>query len=179
MSQLRRRIVERGWALLPLRLIIGFGFATHGYAKLSRGPEKFASVLASIGIWSPLFAAWATSLIEFIGGICLMAGAFVMVLSVPLAAVMLTAIFTVHFQYGFSSVRLLSVTPSGAVFGPIGYEMNLLYLAGLFILAIHGGGRLSMESLMEAHAASSDRRTEDRLLEYKHSRVYDRRGPAA
>ena len=149
MSPLRRRIVERGWALVPLRLMIGFGFAAHGYAKLSRGPGKFASVLAAIGIWHPLLTAWATSLIEFIGGICLMAGAFVTALSVPLAAVMLTAIFTVHFQYGFSSVRLLSVTPSGAVFGPVGYEMNLLYLAGLFTVAIHGGGKLSVESLMK------------------------------
>jgi hypothetical protein len=26
---------------LPLRLVIGFGFAAHGYAKLSRGPENF------------------------------------------------------------------------------------------------------------------------------------------
>ncbi len=83
-----------------------------------------------------------------------MAGAFVMPLSVPLAAVMLTAILTVHFQYGFLSVRLLSVTPSGAVFGPIGYEMNLLYLAGLFILAMHGGGRLSIESLMKPGSGS-------------------------
>lgn len=155
MSQLRRRIAERGWALLPLRLIIGFGFAAHGYAKLSRGPGKFASVLAAIGIWYPLLTAWATSLIEFIGGICLMAGVFVMAVSVPLAAVMLTAIFTVHFQYGFLSVRLLSVTPSGAVFGPIGYEMNLLYLAGLFILAIDGGGQLSIESLVKLGSGHS------------------------
>lgn len=157
MSQLRRKIVERGWALLTLRLIIGFGFTAHGYAKLSGGPAKFASILASIGIWYPLLTAWATSLLEFIGGICLMAGAFVMPLSVPLAAVMLTAIVTVHFQYGFSSVRLLSVSPSGAVFGPIGYELNLLYLAGLFILGIHGGGRLSLESLMKLGSGLSGR----------------------
>jgi len=37
--------VGKDWALLPLRLIIGFGFAAHGYAKLNRGPENFAAIL--------------------------------------------------------------------------------------------------------------------------------------
>lgn len=32
------------WALLPLRLIIGYGFMAHGFAKLSRGPEGFAGI---------------------------------------------------------------------------------------------------------------------------------------
>jgi putative oxidoreductase len=57
---------------------------------------------------------------------------------------MLVAMFSVHSQYGFSSVRLRAVTPSGAEFGPIGYEMNLLYIAGLLALAIGGSGKLSV-----------------------------------
>ncbi|MGN6731530.1 MAG: hypothetical protein ACTHMB_06085 [Candidatus Binatia bacterium] len=42
----------------------------------------------------------------------------------------LVAMFTVHFQYGFSSIVLKRVTASGAEFGPIGYELNLLYISG-------------------------------------------------
>src|SRR5512146_2822545 len=121
--------LENGLALVPLRLAIGFGFAAHGYAKLSRGPESFATILAAIGVPQPHLTAWITCLIEFAGGISVMLGAFVFLLSVPLAAVMLTAMFTVHFQYGFSSVRLRAVTATGAEFGPVGYEMNLLYIA--------------------------------------------------
>ena len=140
------------FALLPLRLMVGFGFAAHGYAKLSRGPENFATILAAIGVPQPHLAAWLTSLLEFAGGISLMLGAFVLPLSVPLAAVMLTAMFSVHFRYGFSSVRLQAVTESGARFGPIGYEMNLLYIAGLVTLALSGagGGTLSIDRYLAA-----------------------------
>ncbi|MCG3160501.1 MAG: hypothetical protein JMDDDDMK_01570 [Acidobacteria bacterium] len=142
---MQSKISEQGWALLPLRLMIGFGFAAHGYAKLSRGPASFATILTAIGVPQPHLMAWVTSLLELIGGISLMAGAFVAPLSLPLAAIMLTAMFSVHFQYGFSSVRLKAVTASGAEFGPIGYEMNLLYLAGLLTLALLGPGKLSVD----------------------------------
>ena len=28
------------WAPVPLRLIVGYGFMEHGFAKLARGPER-------------------------------------------------------------------------------------------------------------------------------------------
>lgn len=135
-----------GWALFPLRLVIGFGFAAHGYAKLSRGPENFATILTAIGVPQPHVMAWATSLLEFIGGLAVMAGVFVVPLTLPLAAIMLTALFSIHLQYGFSAIRLKAVTASGAEFGPVGYEVNLLYIAGLLALAVGGPGRLSLTS---------------------------------
>lgn len=146
----RNAISDGGWAPLPLRLLIGFGFAAHGFAKLSRGPDKFATILASIGVPQPDLMAWVTSLVEFIGGISVIAGAFVVPLSVPLSVIMLTAMFSVHFQYGFSSIRLKAVTSSGAEFGPIGYEMNLLYIAGLLTLALGGAGRWSVDRYLSA-----------------------------
>ena len=145
MSKVQTWAPEAGWASLPLRLIIGFGFAAHGYAKLSRGPDKFAAILMAIGVPRPHLMAWMTSLVELLGGIGVMAGAFVVLLSVPLAVVMLTAMFTVHLRYGFSSVRLKAVTPSGAEFGPADSEISLLYLAGLLTLALAGPGRLSVD----------------------------------
>ncbi len=145
MPDFREKISEKGWALLPLRLMIGFGFAAHGYAKLSRGPENFAVILASLGVPQPHLMAWATTLLELMGGISVMAGAFIVPLSLPLSVVMLTAMFSVHFQYGFSSVRLKAVTPSGAEFGPVGYEMNLLYIAGLVTLALAQSDKRSMD----------------------------------
>jgi hypothetical protein len=47
----------------------------------------------------------------------------------------------VHLPYGFSSIKLLSVTAAGAQFGPPGYEVNLLYLACLAALVLGGLGR--------------------------------------
>lgn len=136
---------DGGWRLLPLRLMIGFGFVAHGYAKLARGPDAFATILTSLGVPQPELMAWVTTLLELLGGLALMAGAFVLPLTLPLAIVMLTALFSVHLPYGFSSIRLRAVTPAGAEFGPIGYELNLLYLAGLLTLAAGGSGKWSVD----------------------------------
>ena len=35
------------WAPIPLRLIVGYGFMEHGFAKLAKGPDAFASYSAS------------------------------------------------------------------------------------------------------------------------------------
>jgi putative oxidoreductase len=70
---------------------------------------------------------WATILIEFAGGLAVLAGAFVPLASVPMAG-LLVAIFSVHLPYGFSSIKLQAFTAAGAQFGPPGYELDLLYL---------------------------------------------------
>lgn len=160
---MQTKIAERSWALLPLRLIIGFGFAAHGYAKLSRGPAGFAVILTALGVPQPWLMAWATALLELIGGLSLMAGAFVVPLSLPLAIVMLTALYTVHLQYGFSSVRLKAVTATGAEFGPVGYEMNLLYLAGLLTLALLGPGSLSADHWLRMRKRDAENAKSKRL----------------
>ena len=90
------------WGALPLRLIVGYGFVVHGYAKLSRGPETFATVLDTLGVPAPLFFSWVTTITELVGGLFILIGAYVTVASVPLAIVLLDC--TVH---GSSAVRLL------------------------------------------------------------------------
>ena len=134
-----------GIPMLLLRLMLGFGFAAHGWAKLSRGPEGFGNILAVIGVPFPHFMAWATTLVELVGGSLLMAGAFVVLLSIPLAVTMLTAMFSVHFRYGFSSIKIQTITNEGAQFGPPGYEINLLYIIGLLVLALSGSGKWSID----------------------------------
>jgi putative oxidoreductase len=139
------------WTPVLLRLAVGFGFAQHGIAKLSRGPDAFAVILQSIGVPAPHLMAWLTTLVELVGGVAVLTGAFVSLVSIPLAIVLLVAIFTVHLPYGFSSIRLLSVTSAGARFGPVGYETNLLYLACLASLALGGAGPLSIDNFLQKH----------------------------
>ena len=74
-----------------------------------------------------------------------MVGMFVVPLAIPLLAIMLTAMFKVHLQYGFSSVTLKAFDLSGAQFGPVGYELNLLYIVALLALALSGPGSLSID----------------------------------
>ncbi len=106
------------WAPIPLRLIVGYGFMAHGFAKLSKGPENFASILHTMGVPAPHLMAWLTILTE-----------------------------PVHLPYGFSSIKLLSVTAGRAQFGPPGYELDLLYLACLAALVFGGSGPMAIDGL--------------------------------
>jgi putative oxidoreductase len=133
------------WAPIPLRLIVGYGFMAHGYAKFSRGPETFGEILQTISIPFPYLMAWLTSLVELIGGFAILIGAFVPLASLPMIAVLLTALFTIHLPYGFFSVKLVEVTASGTKFGTVGYEIILLYLASLIALVFGGPGPLSVD----------------------------------
>jgi putative oxidoreductase len=126
------------WGLVPLRLVVGFGFLAHGWAKWSRGPAGFANLLAQIGTPLPHAAAWAVTLAELLGGLAILAGALVAVAAIPLIVSMLVATFSVQWGFGFSSVNTIGLTPSGPVFGPPGYEINLLYIGALLALALAG-----------------------------------------
>src|SRR5262245_16301187 len=112
----------RQWAPLLLRLVIGYGFMAHGWAKLSRGPAGFARLLEQIGAPLPMETAWVSTFIEILGGLAILAGAFVSVVSVPLIVMMLVAMFTVHLRYGFSAVNTIGLTSDGPQFGPPGIE---------------------------------------------------------
>ena len=132
-------------APIPLRLIVGYGFMEHGFAKLSRGPEAFAAILHTMGVPAPHLMAWLTILTELIGGLAVLLGVFVPLVSLPMAAVLFVAALTVHLPYGFSSIKLLSVTAGRAQFGPPGYELDLLYIACLAALVLGGSGPIAID----------------------------------
>jgi putative oxidoreductase len=72
----------------------------------------------------------------------------VTIVSVPMTAVLLVALFKVHLPYGFSSIKLIAVAPTGAKIGPLGYEVNLLYIACLVTLVIWGYGPFAIHGLI-------------------------------
>jgi len=137
------------WAPIPLRLIVGCGFMQHGFAKLSRGPDAFGEILQALGVPAPHFMAWVSILTELLGGLAVLLGAFVTLATVPMAILLLVAIFSVHLHNGFSSVKLVAVTAAGPQFGPVGYEVNLLYLACLAALVLGGAGPLALDALLK------------------------------
>ena len=153
---------SRWWAL-ALRAIVGYGFMAHGFAKLSRGASTFAIVLHALGVPAPDVMAWATILVEIIGGLSVLVGAFVWVASIPMVTVLLVAIFTVHLPYGFSSITLVTVTNAGAQFGPPGYEVDLLYVACLAALVLGGSGPFSVDGLIARRSASTSEKKPNRF----------------
>ena len=69
--------------------------------------------------------------------------------SIPLAIVLLTALFTIHLQYGYFSVKLAEVTAAGTKFGTVGYEIITLYLGGVIALALGGPGSLALQPFVD------------------------------
>lgn len=139
--------LQSAWYPIPLRMIVGFGFMQHGYAKLARGSDSFASILHALHVPMPWMMSWLTILVELVGGFAVFVGGLIPLVSLPMAVVLLVAIFTVHLPNGFSSIKIQSVTENGAHFGQPGYETDLLYLAGLAALVMGGAGPLSVDRL--------------------------------
>jgi putative oxidoreductase len=140
--------IPMAWYAIPLRLIVGFGFMQHGYAKLVRGPDDFINVLHAIGVPFPFLLGWATIIVEFVGGLLILLGAFVPLAAIPMIVVLAVAIFSVHLPNGFSSIKLLSFDAAGAHFGQPGYETDLLYVAALVSLCLGGAGPLSVDGFL-------------------------------
>ena len=135
------------YAALPLRLIVGYGFLVHGLAKWSKGPQAFAAILHAAGVPAPHLMAWATIIVEMVGGVAFLLGAFVSLMSIPATILLVVAIVTVHWPNGFSSVKLLSFSNGRAQFGPPGYECDLLYIACIVTLVLMGPSAYSVDAL--------------------------------
>ena len=134
---------------LLLRAIIGTGFIIHGWAKISRGTAGFEKLLILKSVPFPHLAATIIPYVELFGGFVILLGIYVVIIAVPLIITMLTAIFTIHIQNCYSSVNTIGLTPDGPKFGPPGYEINLLYIAGLISLILTGAGNFSVDYLIK------------------------------
>lgn len=139
-------------APLFLRLAAGAGFVNHGWAKLIRGPEHFGALLAQLHVPFPQLMSWISALTELFGGLALITGLLVSLVSIPLIGTMLVAMFTIHIHYGFSAVKTIGLTSQGPLFGPPGYEINVIYIASLLALLIMGAGRYSLDAVLAKRA---------------------------
>ncbi len=142
---------SKQWAPVPLRLMLGASFFYHGWPKLVswEGHQGFVGMLGSLGVPAPGITAWLVALAEIVGGLALIAGAFVAIVSVVLIVDMVVAMFMVHLPNGFNFVHITGMGPQGPVFGMPGAEVNLLYIAGLLALVIGGAGGWSVDALLQ------------------------------
>jgi len=118
--------------LTILRITVGIVFLVHGYQKLFHmGFHGVAGMFGHMGIPLPMVSAVVVTLVEFVGGILLIAGVVTRVAAALLAVDMAVAILAVHLKHGF-----------GAQNG--GFEYPLTLLAATLCLALAGGGMFSL-----------------------------------
>jgi putative oxidoreductase len=118
--------------LTVLRIVVGIVFLAHGYQKLFHlGFGGVAGMFGHLGIPLPHVFAVIVTLVEFVGGIMLIAGLAVRVAAALIACDMVVAILKVHLPHGFFN-------QNGGV------EFPLMLLAAAICLTLAGGGALSL-----------------------------------
>jgi putative oxidoreductase len=127
-----------------LRLGLGGIFVAHGAQKLfgvwgGGGLAGTASFFEQLGLGPAMPLAILVGLVEFGGGLMLLAGAFTAIAAIVLVIDMAVAIWAVHASHGFF------LDWSRAPEAGFGYEFNLALIAGLLCLALTGAGALSVD----------------------------------
>ena len=138
----------KAWAPIPLRAMLGMGFIHHGFHKIVFTGQhwEFVTLLQWIGVPVPDPVLWFVSVFEFTGGVAILLGAFSRVVPIPLIVHMLVTLVVVHARQGFDFMQFNGMSSAGPRFGVPGYEVNLLYAAGLVALLGVGPGRPSIDS---------------------------------
>jgi putative oxidoreductase len=128
-------------ALTVLRVIAGVIFVAHGAQKLFVfGLDGVAGGFAQMGVPLAGIAGPLVAVVEFFGGLALIAGLFTRLAGVGLAVVMLGAFFLVHASAGF--------------FLPNGYEFVLMLLGAVTTLVLTGAGRYSLDAVLATRRAA-------------------------
>lgn len=117
--------------LLLIRLILAFGFYETAIPKW-QNIEPTAEWFASIGVPFPLLSVYLVAIFEALAVVLFVLGLFTRAICVPLIVIILVAIFSVHFQNGYSLANN-------------GFEVPLYYLAMILTLFSFGGGKISLD----------------------------------
>ncbi len=127
--------ISRAFHWLPplaARICLGWVFVESGWGKWHH-LEKVAAYFTDLALPFPVFQAYLVSAMEWVGGLCLLAGFCTRLATLPLMTIMTVAILTAKSEdfHGFSDL--------------IGFS-ETLYLLLLFWLFIQGPGFLAIDT---------------------------------
>ena len=129
-------------ALALLRATLGAIFVAHGAQKLFIfGLAGVTGAFGQMGVPLPGITGPLVGLVEFFGGLALIAGLLTRLAGFGLTVVMLGALFMVHLAAGF--------------FAPNGIEFVLTLAGVAAMLTVTGAGRYSVDALLARRAGQT------------------------
>lgn len=155
MKALQLLVKTNNHNLAPLiaRLMLGLVMFPHGAQKMLGwfGGHGFSGTMNFFTgtMHIPAAFAFLAILAEFAGSLGLIVGLFSRVAAFGIASVMTVAILTVHAANGFF------MNWSGNQPGE-GFEYHLLAIGLALIVMIHGGGKASLDSVIQRKLTASD-----------------------
>ena len=124
----------RSLGLFAARVILGIIFIAHGWQKLHTwGLDGTKASFDKMGAPFPEFSAYYATWVELIGGILLIVGVLLPLVSVLLIIDMIGAIFVAHIDHGFWA-------------SDGGYEFPLALIAGLLAVGFASAGGLAFDT---------------------------------
>ncbi len=119
-----------------LRGSMGVIFAYHGWQKFDNGLEGFKGFVDSLGVPLPEAVAPAVALLEFVGGIMLVAGLLTRVVALLLGIQMIFTTWLVKLDVGL-------IAQQGA-----GAEIDIALWSGMVALVLLGPGLFALDRVI-------------------------------
>jgi len=120
--------------ILLIRLVLAYGFYGPAIMK-AKDVSSITEWFGGMGIPFPAINAYLATITEVVGVILLALGLGTRIIAIPLIIVMLVAIASVHIGNGFNA-------------SDNGFEIPLYYILMLLSLLVSGGGRISVDYLI-------------------------------
>ncbi len=119
-----------------MRVVIGYILFMHGWGKIHMGVATVAAnIMAKNGLQPSLVFAYAATALETVGAVCIILGVFTRFFAAAIAIEMGMALLFVHAAKGFAAAQG-------------GFEYVLLIGIVMFVVAIRGGGRYSVDRMI-------------------------------
>ena len=146
------------FALLPIRLLMGYEFAKAGLTKFGASDTLYGDVpgwFAGKGfpfpfsLFSPSFNWFAVTWVEILGGIALFFGLFTRFWAFSLVIVTIVAILSTHWPAEWNSLaELWEGYRISAKDGSGNFRLPLLFLVMLIALVFRGAGKASLDQIV-------------------------------
>lgn len=131
-------------AALVIRIVVGVIMTYHGYRKIQDGVSGFVDFVGTLDVPVPTVVGYAVVVIEFVGGLSILAGLLTRLWGLLLALQMVAIVFVVKWDTGL-------IAPQGA---GAGYELDLAIAAGALALVLMGPGRVSLDRVLGLERAA-------------------------